>query len=58
MLASTLGLVDENAIKWDESKNEWRISDKIVKTLNETIVAEVGDDGRWTTTIAAAVLLL
>ena len=58
MLASTLGLVDENAVKWDENKNEWRISDKIVRTMNETVVAEVAEDGRWTTTIAAAVLLI
>jgi arginine decarboxylase len=58
MLASTLGLVDQDAIKWDENKTEWRISDKIVRTRNETIVAEVGEDGRWTTAIAAAVLLL
>jgi|SRR3990172_1464549 len=58
MLASTLGLVEENAPKWDENKNEWRISDKIVTTRNETVVAEVGEDGRWTTAIAAAVLLL
>jgi arginine decarboxylase len=50
--------VDENAVKWDENKNEWRISDKIVRTMNETTVAEVQEDGRWTTTIAAAVLLL
>lgn len=58
MLASTLGLVDQNAIKWDENKSEWRISDKIVTTRNETVVAEVGEDGWWTTAIAAAVLLL
>lgn len=58
MLASTLGLVDDSSIKWDENKNEWRISDKIVRTMNETIVAEVGEDARWTTTIAAAVLLI
>lgn len=58
MLASTLGLVDQDAVKWDENKSEWRISDKIVRTMNETIVAEVGDDGRWTTTIGAAVLLI
>ncbi len=58
MLASTLGLVDQDAVKWDENKSEWRISDKIVRTRNETIVAEVGEDGRWTTAIAAAVLLL
>jgi arginine decarboxylase len=58
MLASTLGLVDQDAVKWDENKTEWRISDKIVRTRNETIVAEVGEDGRWTTAIAAAVLLL
>ena len=58
MLASTLGLVDQDAVKWDENKSEWRISDKIVRTMNETIVAEVGEDARWTTTIAAAVLLI
>jgi len=58
MLASTLGLADQNAVNWDENKNEWRISDKIVRTMNETAVAEVGEDQRWTTAIAAAVLLI
>jgi arginine decarboxylase len=58
MLASTLGLADQDAAKWDENKSEWRISDKIVTTRNETVVAEVREDGWWTTAIAAAVLLI
>jgi arginine decarboxylase len=43
---------------WDEKKEIYRISNKIVRTSNVTQSA-VGDKrGLWTTTIAAAVLIL
>ena len=58
MLASTLGIeLDEN-LGWDEKKEIYRISDKIVKTKNITQSAVVRRDGRFTTVVAAAVLIL
>lgn len=58
MLASTLGIeLDEN-LGWDEKKEIYRISDKIVKTTNVTQSAIVKSDGRYSTVIAAAVLVL
>lgn len=58
MLASTLGIeLDEN-LGWDEKKEIYRISDKIVKTTNITQSAIVKSDGSYTTVVAAAVLIL
>jgi len=57
MLASTLGIeLDEN-LGWDEKKEIYRISDKIVKTTNITQSAIVRGDGKYTTVLAAAVLI-
>jgi arginine decarboxylase len=58
MLASTLGIeLDEN-LGWDEKKEIYRISDKIVRTTNITQSAIVKGDGKWTTVVASAVLIL
>jgi len=58
MLASTLGIeLDEN-LGWDEKKEIYRISDKIVRTTNITQSAIVKGDGRYTTVIASAVFIL
>ncbi|MBI5562092.1 MAG: arginine decarboxylase, pyruvoyl-dependent [Deltaproteobacteria bacterium] len=58
MLASTLGIeLDEN-LGWDEKKEIYRISDRIVKTTNVTQSAIVKSDGSFTTVVAAAVLIL
>lgn len=57
MLATTLGVeFDENA-SWDEQKEYYKISDKIVKTANITQTAIGDKNGLWTTVIAAAVLI-
>jgi arginine decarboxylase len=57
MLATTLGVeFDENA-SWDEQKEYYRISDKIVKTANITQTAIGDKNGLWTTVIAASVLI-
>lgn len=57
MLATVLGVEFDSDAAWDARKEIWRISDEIVKTRNVTQSA-VGDKrGRWTTTIAAAVLV-
>jgi arginine decarboxylase len=42
---------------WDEKKEVYRLSNKIVRTMNMTQSA-IGDKrGKWTTTIAAAILI-
>lgn len=57
MLASTLGIeLDEN-LGWDEKKEIYKISDKIVKTTNVTQSAIVKSDGKYSTVVAAAVLI-
>lgn len=56
MLASTLGIdfnVDES---WDEKKEIFKISGKIVRTRNVTQSAIVKNGG-WTTVVAAAVFV-
>jgi arginine decarboxylase len=58
MLATTLNVEFDPDKSWDEKKEIYRISNKIVRTSNVTQSA-VGDKrGLWTTTIAAAVLIL
>ncbi len=57
MLATTLGVeFDENA-SWDEQKEYYRISDKIVRTANITQTAIGDKNGLWTTVIAVAVFV-
>ncbi len=57
MLATTLGVEFDPNAGWDERKEIWKISSKIVRTMNVTQTA-IGDKrGWWTTVIAAAVLL-
>ena len=58
MLATTLNLEFDSDKSWDEKKEIYRIPNKIVRTSNITQSA-VGDRrGKWTTAIAAAVLIL
>ncbi len=58
MLATTLDVEFDPDKSWDEKKEIYRISKQIVRTSNYTQSA-VGDKrGLWTTTIAAAVLIL
>jgi arginine decarboxylase len=57
MLATTLDLDFDPDKSWDEKKEIYRISNKIVRTANVTQSA-IGDKrGLWTTTIAAAILI-
>ena len=57
MLATTLNVDFDPDRSWDEKKEIYRISNKIVRTANVTQSA-VGDKrGLWTTVIAAAVLI-
>ncbi len=57
MLASTLGIRFDEDVHYDEKKEIWKLSGKIVRTRNITKSAVVGKDGRWTTVIGAAVMI-
>jgi len=57
MLATILGLEFDPNSSYDERKEIWRISGKIVKTSNITQSA-IGDNrGLWSTVLACAVLI-
>jgi arginine decarboxylase len=57
MLATTLGVEFDPDRSWDEKKEIYRISNKIVRTMQITQSA-IGDKrGLWTTVLAAAILL-
>ena len=57
MLATTLGVEFDPDRSWDEKKEIYRISNKIVRTMNVTQSA-IGDKrGLWTTVLAASILL-
>ncbi|MGK7345845.1 MAG: pyruvoyl-dependent arginine decarboxylase [Candidatus Nitrospinota bacterium M3_3B_026] len=56
MLASTLGVEFDEDKNWDEKKEVFRMSDKIVKTRNITQSAIVKKG--YTTVVAAAVFIL
>ncbi|TLD39935.1 MAG: Pyruvoyl-dependent arginine decarboxylase [Candidatus Jettenia ecosi] len=58
MLASTLGIEFDPAKNYDERKEIYRISGKIVKTRNITQAARGDKNGLWTTVVAAAVFIL
>ena len=57
MLATTLNVEFDPDLSWDEKKEVYRISNKIVRTLN-ICQSAVGDKrGLWTTVLSAAFLL-
>jgi arginine decarboxylase len=57
MLATILGVDFDPNSGYDERKDIWRVSDKIVTTRNVTQSA-IGDrEGLWTTVVAAAVFV-
>ncbi len=57
MLATVMGVKFDPDKSWDEKREIWRISGKFVRTTSVTQTALGDKDGRWTTTIAAAILL-
>ncbi len=57
MLATTLNVEFDPDTSWDEKKEIYRISNKIVRTANVTQSAVGNKHGLWTTTIAAAILI-
>jgi len=56
MLASTLGIEFDEDKNWDEKKEVFKISDKIVRTTNITQSSVIRNG--YTTVVAAAVLLV
>lgn len=58
MLATTYGIKFDSDASWDEKRELWSIDNRIVKTRSEVQTGVVNDEGHWTTTIAAAVLIL
>ena len=57
MLATILGVDFDPNLSYDERKDLWRVSDKIVTTRNVTQSA-IGDrDGLWSSEVAAAVFV-
>ncbi|MBE3071006.1 MAG: arginine decarboxylase, pyruvoyl-dependent [Acidobacteria bacterium] len=57
MLATTLGLEFDPESAYDERKEIYRISGKIVRTQNTTQSARCNKNGLWTTCVAAAVFV-
>lgn len=55
MLATVLGVPFDPDEAWDERREQWKLSGSIVETQNHTMVAEGPEDGRWVTTVSAAV---
>jgi arginine decarboxylase len=56
MLASALGLPFDPDKSWNERKQIWKISRKIVRTTNITQTALV-KEGFWSTVFAAAIFV-
>ena len=57
MLATTLGIEFDPAKAYDERKEIYRMSGKIVKTRSITQTADGKPGGQWTTVITAAVFI-
>ncbi len=57
MLASTLGIKFDPDIAWNEREEYFKMSGKIVRTRNITQSAVSDKTGKWTSVIAAAVLV-
>ncbi len=58
MLASTLGIDFNVETDWDERKEVFKLSGKIITTRNTTQSAEGNKNGLWTSVIAAAVFII
>ncbi len=57
MLATTLGIEFDPNAAWDEREKLYKMSGKIIKTINITQSARGNKDGLWTTVVAAIVFL-
>lgn len=57
MLATTLGVEFNGDASWDEQKEYYKISNRIVRTANITQTAMGDKNGLWTTVVTAAVFI-
>jgi arginine decarboxylase len=57
MLATTLGVEFDPDRSWDEKREIWKISNKIVKSANVTKSAVGHKNGLWTTVVAGAIFI-
>jgi arginine decarboxylase len=57
MLGTTLGVQIDPDLAWDEQRELWKISGKIVRSTNVTQSAIGKSNGIWTTTVAAAIFV-
>ena len=57
MLATTLGLEFDPNKSYDEKREIWKISGKIVRTRSITQSAEGDKNGLWTTVVAAGIFI-
>ena len=55
MLATSLGLDYDQELSWKEKEQVYKLSGKVVRTLNHTQTAVGHKNGLWTTVVAAAV---
>lgn len=55
MLATVLGIPFDPDDAWDSQREVWRMSGKIVRTMNITRAVEGPEDGRWATVVAVAI---
>jgi arginine decarboxylase len=58
MLATTLGIEFDPNTAYDERKEIYKMSGRIIKTRNVVQTAEGDKNGLWTTVVAGAVMLL
>jgi arginine decarboxylase len=58
MLATTLGIEFDPALAYDERKELYKMSGKIVRTRACVQTAEGDKNALWTTVVAAAVMIL
>ena len=58
MLATTLGIEFDPDKAYDERKEIYRMSGKIVRTRAEVKTAEGDKDGLWTSVVSAAVFIM
>ncbi|MCG3173821.1 MAG: Pyruvoyl-dependent arginine decarboxylase [Myxococcota bacterium] len=58
MLGSTLGIEVDPNLAWHEKENVYKASGMIIETKNFTQSAEGNKDGKWTTVVACAILLI
>jgi arginine decarboxylase len=57
MLATIINVPFDADTSYDERRDMWRLSDQIVRTRNVSQSARGAKDGRWTSVVAACVLV-